>query len=109
MEAKVNQLLQEATKFFGENSDIMIFVHKDGQCGSVIHGSIDNNARSLFACMHQPDNEIGQAIYRILKLNLLNVISNPSPYAKDLVDSIAEVADKMAANMEDEETGILPS
>ena len=100
MEQKTNDLLQKALQIVGEDSDIMIILHKEGQCGAVVHGSIDNNAKALFACVHQPNNKIGEALYRILKLNVINLITNPTPYGQDLVDSLNRMAEDMAKKIE---------
>lgn len=100
MEKKVNDLLQESLNILGEDSDIMIIAHKKGQCGAVIHGSIDNNAKAIFACIHQPNNKIGAALYRILKLNVMNLLSNPTPYGQDLVNSISQIADSMSEEVD---------
>lgn len=91
METKTNNLLREAKKIMGEDADIFIISHKDGQCGAVTHGKSDNIAQAIFACMHQPNNPIGAAIYRIIKLNVMNMISNDSPYSADLLQSINSI------------------
>lgn len=88
MEEKVNELLNEAFRIIGEDSDIIIIAQKDGKCGSIIHGSVDNNARTVFSFIHQPNNKVGQALYRILRLNVMNILGNWSPFADDLLESI---------------------
>lgn len=94
METKTNNLLQKAEKIMGKDADIFIISHKDGQCGAVAHGNSDNIAQAIFFCMHQPNNPIGAAIYRIIKLNTLNIISNESPYSADLIQSINSILSK---------------
>lgn len=91
MEKKTNKLLEQATMIMGQEADILIIAHKDGQCGAVTHGNTDNIAQAIFSCMHQPDNPIGQAIYRIIKLNVMNILANPSPYAVNLTESITNI------------------
>lgn len=91
MERKTNELLKQATEIMGQEADIIIIAHKNGQCGAVTHGSTDNIAQAIFSCMHQPNNPIGQAIYRIIKLNVMNMLANPSPYAVDLTESITNI------------------
>lgn len=91
MEKKTNKLLEQATMIMGQKADILIIAHKDGQCGAVTHGNTDNIAQAIFSCMHQPDNPIGQAIYRIIKLNVMNILANPSPYAVNLTESITNI------------------
>lgn len=96
MERKTNDLLEQAIKIMGEDADIMIVAHKDGQCGAVVHGSVENAAMAIFSCIHQEDDRVGQAIYGILKLNVMNLLGNPTPYGKDLIDSIEDMVDEMA-------------
>ena len=103
MEQKTNELLEQAIQIMGEDADIMIISHKNGQCGTVIHGSVDNVAQSVFACMHQPDDKVGNAVYRIVKLNAINLFTNPSPYGQDLMDSIEEAVDDLRECMEGDE------
>lgn len=91
MEKKTNKLLEQATMIMRQEADILIIAHKDGQCGAVTHGNTDNIAQAIFSCMHQPDNPIGQAIYRIIKLNVMNILANPSPYAVNLTESITNI------------------
>lgn len=75
----------------GKDADIFIISHKEGRCGAVTHGNSDNIAQAIFSCMHQPNNPIGAAIYRILKLNVMNMITNNSPYSTDLLQSINSI------------------
>lgn len=91
MEQKTQKLLEKAEKIMGKESDLLILAHNDGQCGAVTHGSTDNIAQAIFSCMHQPDNPIGQVFYRIIKLIVLNILNNPSPYADDLINSINNI------------------
>lgn len=88
MEEKINELLNQVFNIVGEDSDVTIIIHKDDKCGTLLHGSADNNARSVFSCMHQSNNKIGEALYRIVKLNALNILTNPSPFSEDLLDSV---------------------
>ena len=101
MEQKTNELLEQAIQIMGEDADIMIVTHKNGQCGAVIHGNVDNCAQAVFACMHQSDDQVGNAMYRIVKLNAMNLFTNPTPYGQDLADSIGEAIDELSKEMED--------
>lgn len=91
METKTNKLLKGAKEIMGENADMLIISHQNEKCGAVTHGNVDNIAKAIFSCMHQPNNPIGTAIYRIIKLNVLNIISNESPYSADLIRSINSI------------------
>lgn len=84
MKQKTEELLKKAQEFMGEGSDFLIIAHKDGQCGAVAHGDTDTIAQAIFSCMHQTDNPIGQTLYRIIQLNVTNILANPSPYANVL-------------------------
>lgn len=88
MKQKTEELLKKAQQIMGDDSDFLIIAHKDGQCGAVAHGETDNIAQAIFSCMHQPNNPIGSTLYRIIKLNVMNMLRNPSIYAKDMLDSI---------------------
>ena len=84
MKQKTEELLKKAQEILGEGSDFLIIAHKDGQCGAIAHGDTDTISQAIFSCMHQPDNPIGQTLYRIIQLNVTNILTNPSPYAKSL-------------------------
>ena len=84
MKKKTEELLKKAQEIMGEGSDFLIIAHKDGQCGAVAHGDTDTIAQAIFSCMRQPDNPIGQTLYRIIQLNVTNILANPSPYANGL-------------------------
>lgn len=84
MKQKTEELLKKAQEIMGEGSDFLIIAHKDGQCGAVAHGETDTIAQAIFSCMHQPDNPIGQTLYRIIQLIVTNILANPSPYARSL-------------------------
>lgn len=93
MEQKINELLNRALSLMGEESNILIVVNKNDQCGAIIHGKADEVAQSVFACMHHNTASISQNIYRIVKLNTLNILANSSPYTKDLLNSIERITD----------------
>lgn len=91
MEHKTQKLLERAEKIMGKDADILILSHIDGKCGAVTHGSTENIAQAIFSCIHQPNNPIGKVIYRIIKLNVMNILNNPSPFAGDLIDAINSI------------------
>lgn len=91
MKKKINKLQEQATKIMGQDADLLIIAHKDGQFGTVKHGDADNIAQALFSCMYQPDNPIGKAVYRIIKLYVMNLFANSSSYAIDLTKSITNI------------------
>lgn len=103
MEQKINELLKEAFRLMGEDSDIIIIAHKGKQCASVLHSSTDNIAKSVFSFIHQPENKIGQSLYRILRLNVLNMVSNGTAFANDLIDSINDLIDSKTKDENDTE------
>lgn len=87
MEEEINKLLEKAMEIMGDDTDIMIITHKDGKCGAVLHGDTDKLAEGIFSSIHHP-GPLGQSLYRIIKLNTMNLLSNPSPYAVNLSESI---------------------
>lgn len=91
MEKKTNEALKQAMKIYGEDADILVIAHKDGKCGSVLHGNGENVAQAIFACMHQPDSPIGREIYRIIRLNVMNILHNPSPFAANLAETVVNM------------------
>lgn len=94
MKQKIDKLQKAAAKIFGDEADYIIIAHQDGPCGGVTHGRTEYIAQALFALLHQQDNELSQVVYRIIKMNVLNILSNPSPYAVDLARSINNVISK---------------
>lgn len=91
METKTNELLKEAKRIIGEDADMLIVFDKQGKYASAVSGNVDNIAKSIFTCMHQPGNPIGAVIYRIIKLNAMNIISNQSQFSADLIQSINSI------------------
>ena len=81
-------LHKRAIKELGEGADVLITAFNDGHCGSIMHGSSQNIAHSLFALIHDQKNKMSMDLYRIIKLVVLNIINNESPYAMDLLTSI---------------------
>lgn len=85
MKQKTEELLKKAQEIMGEGADFLIIAHKNGQFGAVAHGETDTIAQAIFSCMHQPDSPIGQTLYRIIQLNVTNILANPSsPYVNSL-------------------------
>lgn len=103
MEGKINELLEKVMTTIDKDSDAIVLVHKDGKCGAVVHGNIEHNAMSMFSCMHQTEGELGTALYNILKLNVLNILGNPSPYADDLLEAFNNLADTMTKEVAESE------
>lgn len=83
-----DEALKKALKIYGEDADILIIAHKNGMCGSVLHGKGENVAQAIFACMHQPNLPIGKHLYRMLRLIVMNILCNPSPYAANLAETV---------------------
>lgn len=90
MDKKITKLNNVAAKTLGDGADYIIIAQKDGQCGGTMHGNIELIAQSFFALLHQ-DNDLAKAVYRIIKLNAMNIISNPSPYAMDLSGALSNL------------------
>lgn len=90
MDKKITKLNNQAAKILGEGADYIVIAQKDGQCGGTIRGNVENIAQAFFALIHQ-DNELAKAVYRIIKLNAMNIVKNPSPFAMDLSEAISNL------------------
>lgn len=91
MDKKISKLSGMAAQILGEDADYIIIAHKNGQCGGAAKGNIDNIAQSFFALLHQADGDLAKAVFRIIKLNAMNIVANPSPYAVELSRAISNI------------------
>lgn len=91
MDKRIAKLSKKAAEIMGDGSDYIIIAHKNGQCGGSAYGNVDNIAQAFFALLHQQDGDLAKAVFRIIKLNAMNIVSNPSPYAVDLSNALANV------------------
>lgn len=88
MQQQINELLRQTQETMGEKSDFIIVTHSEGAYCTIIGGKEENIAEAIFTSMHDPDNSASPALYRILKLVVLNTIRNSSSFAHDLIDSL---------------------
>lgn len=89
---KFDKLIGKAKLLLGEDADFMIIAHtKNGMLSAATHGNTEEIAQSLFANIHNTTNAVGQTLYRMLKLNVMNILNNPSCYAQDLMMAINNV------------------
>lgn len=102
MEQKIKKLLEKTTKIMGEDADILVLVHKDGKCGGIAHGSTEALAESIFANIHNSADQMSSVLYRIIKLNVLNILGNPTVFAGDLMEAIESVLPEMPEDDEEE-------
>lgn len=91
MDKKITKLSKKAAQILGEGVDYIIIAHKDGQCGGSAYGNIENIAQAFFALLHQQNGDLAKAVYRIIKLNAMNIVANPSPYAMDLSNALSNL------------------
>ncbi len=91
MEEKTNELLKLAKEIYGDEADLLILAQQNQRCGVVVHGDYDNIAKSIFAAIHTPNNQMGAALYRILKNVIINTLNNPTAYSADLLNAIQTV------------------
>lgn len=89
MDKKIAKLSEKAAQILGDDADYIIIAHKDGLCGGSARGSIDNIAQAFFALLHQQNGDLSKAAFRIIKLNAMNIMANPSPYAAELSEGIS--------------------
>ena len=88
LKQKMINLQKKAAKELGEGTDMLITSFDNGNCGCIMQGASQNIAHSIFALIHDPKNEMSMNLYRIIKLVVLNIVNNESPYAMDLLTSI---------------------
>lgn len=81
-------LQKKVVKELGEGSDVLITTFNEGHCGSIMRGEAQNIAHSLFALIHDQNNKMSMDLYRVIKLVVLNIVNNETPYAADLLTSI---------------------
>ena len=81
-------LQKKVVKELGEGSDVLITTFSEGHCGSIMRGEAQNIAHSLFALIHDQNNKMSMDLYRVIKLVVLNIVNNETPYAADLLTSI---------------------
>ena len=91
MEEKTNQLLAQAKKIMGNDADVMIVVHKNVQFSSTLSGNHENIAMAIFTAMHTVSSNVCEALFRILLLNVTNIVRNKSMYMERLFTAINNV------------------
>ena len=87
-------MLQNVAEQITEGTDYIVIAHKDGKYGGISKGNTDAIAQAFFTLMHDPKSKAGAALFRIMKLNVLNTLNNPTPFAANLAESIHNVLDK---------------
>ena len=88
LKERMIELQNDVVKKLGDDSDLLVTVFNNGQCGCAMHGETQNIAHSLFALIHDNDSKLAPDLYRVIKLIVLNIVNNESPYAADLLQSI---------------------
>lgn len=88
LKTKMLGLQKKTVKDLGKDTDVLIASFNEGHCGCVMRGASQNIAHSIFALIHDPKNSMGNDLYRVIKLVVLNIVNNESPYAMDLLTSI---------------------
>lgn len=91
MKKKIDELLKQARDIMGEDADYLIIARKDGQFGAAAHGSAEDIAEAIFSCMHNTKDSMSQALYRIIKLNVMNIMGNQSCFSYDLVNTLESI------------------
>lgn len=91
MKEKTNELLKLAKEIYGEDCDLLIVSRLNDHCSAVSHGATDRIAESIFGAILTPGNPLAPVLYRIIKLNVENIVRTPSPYAVDLLESFNKV------------------
>lgn len=91
-------LQKKVLKELGEDSDVLITTFNNGHCGSIMRGATQNIAQSMFALIHDPKNKMSIDLYRVIKLVVLNIVNNESPFAADLLTSILNAPAPISQN-----------
>lgn len=90
MEDNIKNFLEKIQGELGQDADylIMAFKNENGYIGA--NGSIDVIAQAIFNCIHDPDNPYREVLYRIIALNVENIIRNVgvSEFASPLIEII---------------------
>ncbi|MGN1089505.1 MAG: hypothetical protein ACI4Q6_03815 [Huintestinicola sp.] len=88
------KIMDHIKDVIGASNDVLVIAHENGQCRSIVHGNMEDIAKALFCCMHdKKNNELGDFLFHVLKLNAMNIISNNSKYAVELVSAINTVTE----------------
>ena len=107
LKKKMLNIQKKMVKELGEESDALITSFNDGQCGCIMHGAAHNIAHSIFALIHDKQNDMGNELYRVIKLVTLNIINNESPYAMDLLTSILNTPAPIYKKPNDEQAVVI--
>lgn len=91
MDKRIAKLSNKAAEIMDDGTDYIIIAHKNGQCGGSVYGNVDNIAQAFFALLHQKNGDLAKAVFRIIKLNAMNIVSNPSPYTVDLSNTLSNM------------------
>lgn len=92
---KEKKLMDYIKSVVGTSDNVLIIAHENGQCRSLAHGNVEDLAKALFCCMHDKKNEngIGDFLFKILTLNVMNIINSESKYAADLMSAISNITE----------------
>lgn len=88
MKKKIELLAEQAREIFGDETEFLLVTNSDHVCGAICHGQVESIAEAVFACIHDSTKPASAALYRILKLNVMNILDNPSPFGADLAEAI---------------------
>ncbi len=91
LKTKMENIKGIAVKELGDTADTLLVSFDEGQCSCIMHGESQNIAHAIFALIHNSQNQTSMDLYRIVKLIVLNIVNNESPYAMDLLQSILNV------------------
>lgn len=87
---KAMEILKE-----GKENDVMTIKKEKNMAQVILSGDCGEIGHAIFATMHDPKANIASNLYLMVKMIVLNILSNPSPYGHDLLNSIFKVLEKM--------------
>lgn len=87
----MNQLLNEIKEILPKEMDCLVMGQNKEQIGVLMKGDVENIAEALFFYMHNPAQENGANIYRIVKMVAMNIVSNRSIYRTNFINSLIEI------------------
>lgn len=88
MEEKFNKMILRSSKAMSEKTDYLIVSYLDGLMGTTVKGNVNNIAHAFFGTMLKPGDPIGEVLFKILKLNVINILKNETEYANELLTAI---------------------
>lgn len=92
MKNKLEKIKKSADKIFGDDADYMVVAMSNDICGVSMKGDADKIAQGIFATILTEENDVSVPLYGIIKKVVIGLLSNETPHALDLADTMVAVA-----------------